>query len=164
MCLICFSLLWYGIYSFLGSAMECVYALQSFGIPSNQIPLVVGATNVNNKRRKKETKRNAAATAGENSNNNNNNNNTSNHLKLENHIKWFELCELKDSNIKLCGKTWKSYDNTHHGYNGHQQIIEVPKHSDILFGRVRTRRCVYVCVCIRVCVCVCVCVRVYHCN
>merc|ERR1712161_132896 len=34
-----------------GSAMECLYALQSFGIPSSQIPLVVCSTN---KRRKKK--------------------------------------------------------------------------------------------------------------
>merc|ERR1711865_231318 len=78
-----------------GSAMECLYALQSFGIPPNQIPLVVG-TSSSKKRRRKETKRNNKT-----------------NLKLSNHIKWMNLCQLKDGNIKSCGKKWKSYEENH---------------------------------------------------
>jgi len=109
--------------------MECVYALQSFGIPSNQFPLVAG-TNVKSKKRKKETRGNAAAV-----DENNNDNDTSNHLNLNNHIKWLELSQLKDKNMKLDGKKGKNHVGKYHGFDGHQQIIECPKHSDILLGR-----------------------------
>merc|ERR1719491_28278 len=106
--------------------MECLYALQSFGIPSSQIPLVIGITS-NKKRRRKETKRNKDVDE-------NNNNNDCN-LKLDNHIKWLKLCQLKESNIKSYGKNWKCYNENYHGNDGHKQIIECPNHSDVLSGR-----------------------------
>ena len=102
--------------------MECLYALQSFGIPSNEIPIVNGIISNKKRRRKNKTKRNDSI-VGKDYNNNGN-------LKLNNHTQWLQLCQLKESNIKLCGKEWKYYG----GYN-QQQIIECPKHSDILSGR-----------------------------
>jgi len=110
-----------------GSAMECLYALQSFGIPADQIPFVVGST-LYLKRKKKKTKKNNDDAVDEDNNNNNKTN-----VKLVNHMKWLKLCELKDSNIKSCGKKWKQHDKNCHGYD--QQIIECPNHSDILSGR-----------------------------
>jgi len=106
------------------SVIELLYTLQSFGIPSNQIPLVAGTTS-NKKRRKYETKR-KNGDVGEDNNDNN-------IIKLNNHIKWLKLCQLKESNLKLYGKKWKYYDENYNGFD--QQIIECPKHSDILSGR-----------------------------
>ena len=105
----------------LGSVMECLYALQSFGIPSNQMPLVNGITSNKKRRRKNKTKKNDSI-VGEDTNSSN--------LDLKNHTRFLQLCQLKESNIKLCGKEWKYYN----GYD-QQQIIECPKHSDILSGR-----------------------------
>jgi hypothetical protein len=48
---------------------------------------------------------------------------------LKNHLKWLELCKLKDDNFKMYGREWE-FDRYH-------QIIECPSHSDILFGRGR---------------------------
>jgi len=106
-----------------GSAMECLYALQSFGIPSDLFPLAVGTTS-NNKRIRKEVRKNNYAFGEDNTNIG------SNKLELNNHRKWLKLCQLKESNIKSCGKKWK-----HLGNDCHQQIIECPNHSDIISGR-----------------------------
>merc|ERR1719491_1082857 len=111
----------------MGSMMELLYTLQSFGIPSNQVPLVSGITS-NKKRRKNEKKQNNGD-VGEDNNNNN-------IIKLNNHTKWLKLCQLKESNLKLYGKKWKCYDENHgHGNVGHKQVIECPNHSDIISGR-----------------------------
>ena len=99
---------------FLGSTMECLYALKSFGIPSDQIPLITGRTK-KRKRRRNETPR--INDVGVDNNNDYDNKN----IKLENHIKWIELCQLKESNLKSYGRKWKQYDEN-------KQIIECPNH------------------------------------
>ena len=111
--------------------MECLYALQSFGLPSSQIPLVVCSTNKRRKKKtmKKEHDADSGGSAGSNNNNNSDSNSNNNNLKLDNHIVWLQLCRLKESNIKSYGKKWKNYD-IHHA-----QIIECPNHADILSGR-----------------------------
>ena len=76
--------------------MECLYALQTFGIPSDQVPVV--------------------PSTGE--------------VILKNHLKWLELCKLKDDNLEIYGRNWE--------FDRHRQIIECPSHSDILFGRGRS--------------------------
>lgn len=107
--------------------MECLYALQSFGVPSDQIPIVAG-TRQNKKKKRKKTKEN------DDTNNIKNNN-----LTLDNHGKWLNLCQLKDSNRIACGKKWKCHVENYVGDQSRQQkqqqIIECPKHSDILNGR-----------------------------
>jgi hypothetical protein len=85
----------YLFFNKLGSAVECLYALQTFGIPSDQVPIVPSTGKV----------------------------------ILKNHLKWLELCKLKDDNFKMYGREWE-FDRYH-------QIIECPSHSDILFGRGR---------------------------
>jgi len=116
--------------------MECLYAMQSFGIPSDQFPLVVGVTS-NKKRRKKTKKPTKKDTAGgtcskHNTNTNTNTNTNSNNLELDYHNKWLKLCQLKEKNMIASGKHWKYYSDNYQGY-GHQ-IIECPMHSDILNG------------------------------
>lgn len=76
-----------------GSVTECLYALQTFGIPSNHIPIVPSTGK----------------------------------LRMKNHTKWIELCKIKDNNHAKYGRDW----------NTDQQIIECPRHSDILAGRGR---------------------------
>jgi len=112
-----------------GSVLECLYALQSFGIQYNQIPIVTGNTS-KKKRRRKQTKQKGADVEDNNSHNNND-------LKLNNHNKWLELCLLKESNMKSCDMKWKCYGkNDRPNFDGPQMIIiECPNHSDILSGR-----------------------------
>jgi len=106
-----------------GSVIECLYALQSFGIPSSQIPLVGAISSHKKRKRKTETKRKSTPNGGKENN--------SKDLKLDNHNKWLELCQLKERNMTLFDKKWKSY-----GDNNYQpKIIECPNHSDILSGR-----------------------------
>ena len=102
----------------LGSAMECLYALQSFGIPSNQIPIDNGITSNKKRRRRNKAKKNDSVV------------NNNSYLNLDNHTRWLQLCQLKESNIKSCGTDWKHYG----GYD-QPQIIECPNHTDILSGR-----------------------------
>ena len=101
--------------------MECLYTLQSFGIPSNQMPLVDGITSNKKRRRKNKTKKNDTVVGDDNNNS---------IVKLDNHNKWLQLCQLKESSKKSYGTEWKYYG----GYN-QQQIVERPNHSDILSGR-----------------------------
>jgi len=131
-----------------GSAMECLYALKSFGIPSNQIPVNVGATSKTKRRRRlKQAKKNNNDIGDDDDDNTQIN--SDNHLKISNHIEWVDLCQLKDNNLKLFGVKWKYNIQNYHGFNKqiiacqklnihcgyNQQIIECPKHSDILSGR-----------------------------
>ena len=88
------------------------------------------------------------------SNSSSNNSSSSNRINMENHIKWFKSCQLKDTNMKLYGRKWKFHEdendpnehgrdqvgttNEEHYSQQHQQrsrIIECPTHADILCGR-----------------------------
>jgi len=73
-----------------GSVIECVYALQSFGIHSDQLPV----------------------------------NTSSEKWKMKEHLKWLELCRLREESLKNKGNKCDS-------------IIECPNQTDILFGRGR---------------------------
>ena len=48
--------------------MECLYTLQSFGIPSIQMPLVNGVTSNKKRRRKNKTKKNDTVVGDDNNN------------------------------------------------------------------------------------------------
>ena len=123
LCLIYFLMQYIYCILLLGSVIECLYALQSFGIPSSQIPLVGAISSHKKRKRKTETKRKSTPNGGKENN--------SKDLKLDNHNKWLELCQLKERNMTLFDKKWKSY-----GDNNYQpKIIECPNHSDILSGR-----------------------------
>jgi len=65
-------------------------------------------------------------------------------------MKWVDLCQLKDNNMKLFGMKWKYNIENYHGFDkqiiacqklkcgwsyNNQQIIECPNHSDIISGR-----------------------------
>ena len=91
--------------------MECLYALQSFGIPFNQIPIDDGIASKKKRKRRKQAKKNNDDSDKDNDNDSNNK------IKLDNHIKWLKLCRLKESN------------------NYHHLIIDCPNHSDIIGGR-----------------------------
>eukprot|EP00536_Pseudo-nitzschia_multiseries_P000826 jgi/Psemu1/95895/gw1.10.5.1 len=74
-----------------GSVIECIYALQSFGIHSDQLPITT----------------------------------SSEKWKTKHHLKWLELCRLKEESLK--NNNGRKFDT----------IIECPNQMDILFGRGR---------------------------
>ena len=79
--------------------LECLYALQSFGIPYSEIPLVGAIPSHRKRRRKSKTKRKSTPSGGKENN--------SKEVKLDNHNKWLELCQLKEKNMALYDKKWK---------------------------------------------------------
>mmetsp|Transcript_11828 Transcript_11828/g.11545 ORF Transcript_11828/g.11545 Transcript_11828/m.11545 type:complete len:261 (-) Transcript_11828:142-924(-) len=85
------------------------------------MPFVNGIASNKKRRRKYKTKRNDSIV---------DDNNNSSSLNLKNHTRFLQLCQLKESNMKLFGKEWKCYG----GYD-QQQIIECLNHADVLSGR-----------------------------
>ena len=93
--------------------------MQSFGIPSNQMPLVNGIVSNKKRRKRNKVKKKGSAVGDDDTNGN---------IKLKNHSQWLQLCQLKERNMQLYGKEWKHYV-------GHQIVIECPNHTDVLSGR-----------------------------